>query len=325
MHRVKTEFTPGDLIADRYEVRRVLGRGGMGRVYLVTDRETGQRLALKTILPQYAANEYAVRRFIREVTAIRRFNHPAIVKIYDARRVGPLMFYTMDYVQGKSLRDWLSERGRLGLGSTVRILALLAHALEHAHQFTIHRDISPENVMILSNGTIRLLDFGLVKLTDADAAFTRIGISLGKQHYQAPEQRASAAEVDPRADIYSMGVLFYEMLSGKLPFPDVPLTELVPNLPSQCDGFVAKAMADLPEKRFATAREFRLALMDIYDQATGPKPPEAQPPAPEPLAREASQQVARPPMAAPARLAAVWARPGEWWRRLVRWRQRRGG
>jgi len=255
MHRVKTEFTPGDLIADRYEVRRVLGRGGMGRVYLVTDRETGQRLALKTILPQYAANEYAVRRFIREVTAIRRFNHPAIVKIYDARRVGPLMFYTMDYVQGKSLRDWLSERGRLGLGSTVRILALLAHALEHAHQFTIHRDISPENVMILSNGTIRLLDFGLVKLTDADAAFTRIGISLGKQHYQAPEQRASAAEVDPRADIYSMGVLFYEMLSGKLPFPDVPLTELVPNLPSQCDGFVAKAMADLPEKRFATAQD----------------------------------------------------------------------
>ncbi|HEO70296.1 MAG TPA: serine/threonine protein kinase [Candidatus Hydrogenedentes bacterium] len=261
---VRTDFHAEDVIVERYRVKRAIGRGGMGVVYLVEDLQEHRELALKTLLPQYAANGFAVRRFIREVNAVRRLRHPAIVKVYDARRVGSLIFYTMDYIQGKSLRKWLSQRGKLGLNSTVRIMALLADALEHAHQYTIHRDLSPENVMVLPDGTIRLLDFGLAKLSDNEGGFTQVGISLGKLQYNAPEQRANAADVDQRADIYSMGVMFYEMLSGQLPEPEEPLTQLVPELPPEADDFVEKAMAPLREHRFADARAFRVALMELY-------------------------------------------------------------
>ena len=264
MKPIKTKYEVGDTIAERYEVKRILGKGGMGVVYLAWDQEDRRQVALKTLLPQYATNKYAISRFMREVNAVRRLDHPAVVKIYDARRLGPLLFYTMEYVEGKSLRSWMQQRKRLGWGSTVRILALLADALEHAHQFTIHRDISPENVMVLADGSVRLLDFGLAKLTDSQAAFTQIGISLGKRQYNSPEQRASAAEVDHRADIYPLGVMFYEMLSGKLPKPGRRLTELVPGLPPECDAFVEKAMAQSPEDRFWDAREFRLSLMGLH-------------------------------------------------------------
>jgi len=248
---------------------------------------------LKTLLPQYVAHGHAIHRFVREINAVRRLQHPAIVKIHDAKRMGPLMFYTMDYIEGLSVRNWMRQRGgRLGLGSSVRIMALLGHTLEYAHQFTIHRDISPENVMVLSDGSIRLLDFGLAKLTDSQAAFTMIGISLGKKQYNAPEQRASAAEVDHRADIYSLGVMFYEMLSGSLPEEGKRLSDLVPELPKVFDPFVEKAMADAPEDRFQTATEFRMALMEAYEST---KPKKA------PIQEEA-----------PAALA-----PTSWWRRLL--------
>ena len=265
---MKSAFEPGQLIADRYRVERMLGRGGMGIVYLVVDRLTDQRLALKTLLPRYATNKYAVHRFVREVTVVRQLNHPCIVRIYEAQRVGKLLYYTMEYVEGKGLREWLQQRGRLGIGSTVRILSLICHALEHAHQYTIHRDLSPDNVMVLRDGSVKLLDFGLAKLTTVDAAFTRVGVSLGKYQYNAPEQRLNAADVDHRADLYSLGVMFFELLTGEIPRGVQRITELRPDLPKACDSFVEKAMAQSPDDRFADAREFRLALVDLYDQAT---------------------------------------------------------
>ena len=269
MEPVKTSFSPGDVIADQYEVLRIIGKGGMGVVYLVEDRNTGRQLALKSLLPRFATDAYAVRRFVREVNAVRRLSHPAIVSIYDARRIGHLFFYTMDYVEGKSLRVLMSERGRLGLGSTVRILALLAHALEHAHQYTIHRDLSPENVMVVQDGSIRLLDFGLAKLADNQGAFTQIGVSLGKWQYNAPEQQSNAADVDLRADVYSLGVMFYEMLSGKFPELGQHLSKLVPGLPKECDAFFEKATAMMPDDRFPNAREFRHALVRLYQASRG--------------------------------------------------------
>lgn len=301
----KTVFERGDVIADRYRVRRALGRGGMGAVYLVDDLTENRRLALKTLLPEYAGHRIAIRRFVREVNAVRRLNHPGIVKIYDAQRTESLLFYTMDYIEGKSLRSWMQQRGRLGLGSTVRILALLADALKYAHQYTIHRDISPENVMVLSDGSIRLLDFGLAKLSDNQGAFTRIGISLGKEQYNSPEQRASAADVDCRTDIYSLGVMFYEMLSGDLPDPEIKLTNLVLGLPREADAFVEKAMATLPEQRYANAHEFRKALMYVYNVASGKiKPAPARPAQPAPP----------PTVAVPKRGLLSW--PRRFWARL---------
>lgn len=260
-------YKPGDLIANRYEVQRVVGAGGMGVVYLVTDREAGNRLlALKTLLPQYVTNKYAVRRFIREVDTIRRCDHPGVIRIYDAQMDGSLLYYTMEYLEGMSLRKYMRQRGTLGLGSTVRLLSLVAHALEHAHQYTIHRDISPENIMVLPDGTIKLLDFGLAKLTDNEGGFTMIGTALGKMQYGAPEQRLNARDADLRADLYPLGVMFVEMLTGKLPNDGPPVTEVVPGLPTDLvDEFLAKTLAPRPNDRYMSAKEVRIALKAIYD------------------------------------------------------------
>ena len=303
---MKTNFDAGDVIAERYEVLRILGRGGMGVVYLVLDKETEQRLALKTLLPQYVANSNAIRRFAREVDAVRRLEHPCIVRIYDARRIGSLLFYTMDYVQGKSLTEWIRERGRLGIGSTVRVLALLAEALDYAHRYTIHRDISPENVMVLSDGTVRLLDFGLAKLADNQGAFTMVGASLGKCQYRAPEQEVNAKDVDARADLYSLGIMFYVMLTGKFPKEGVLLTDVVPELPKVCDEFVEKATALFPEQRFATANEFRTALMRVYRICTG-KPEKPRPAPPEPRLPRLPPEGGEPRKVLTS-LRALWAR-----------------
>ncbi|HRK33373.1 MAG TPA: serine/threonine-protein kinase, partial [Candidatus Hydrogenedentes bacterium] len=176
---------------------------------------------------------------------------------------------TMEYVDGTSLYKWMKKKGKLGLGSVVRILSLLCHALEHAHQYAVHRDLSPDNVMVLANGNIKLLDFGLAKLTNVESQFTMIGVSLGKQQYMAPEQRMSAAEVDKRADIYSLGVMFYELLTGQLPKGDIKITDLVPELSTEANSFVAKAMAKDPTARYQDAREFRQALAQLYKSSTG--------------------------------------------------------
>lgn len=269
-------FKQGDLIADRYQVQGVLGQGGMGVVYLVMDQLAQQRLALKTLLPQYVSNERAVQRFVREVKTVRQLDHPCIVKIHDAQKIGNLLYYTMDYVEGKSLHTWIQQRGRLGLGSTVRILSLLSHALEHAHQYTIHRDISPDNVMVLADGNVKLLDFGLAKLTNTDQQFTMFGVSLGKAQYNSPEQRASAADVDLRADIFSLGVMFFEMLSGEIPKLGQKLTETVPGLPKECDAFYTKATASDRNDRFQNANEFRVALGALYEKVA-PKGAKAAP------------------------------------------------
>lgn len=255
----------GDLVAERYEIVRALGKGGMGVVYLAKDNLTEQMIALKTLLPEYVANRRAVQRFIQEVNAVRRLDHDCIVKILDARQLDNLLYYTMEYVEGKSLREWMQRKKRFGIGSTVRVLSLLCSALEHAHQYTIHRDISPENVMVMANGDVKLLDFGLAKLTDSNASFTRVGVSLGKIQYSAPEQRVDAKNVDQRADLYSLGVMFYEMLGRQLPKPGVQLTSLAPELPLECDTFVERAMADDPDERFSSAKEFREALMRVYE------------------------------------------------------------
>lgn len=275
------EEEQGKVIAGRYEVIRPLGRGGMGKVFLVTDRSTGQRLAMKVLRNRWMYHERIMARFAREVEALRQLDHPGILKIYEAQRDADLLFYTMEYVEGKSVRDWLRDRGQIGFGSVVRVLCLVANALEHAHRITIHRDISPDNIMVLRDGSIRLLDFGLAKLNDAFEGLTMIGTNMGKIEYNAPEQRINAAGVDQRADIYPLGVMFYEMLSGRRPDTKHTLEELRPDLPRGCNAFCAKAMAANPDERFATAAEFHKALLELYQTsqenlpAGAPKPGDA--------------------------------------------------
>ncbi len=259
------EQTQKSIIAGRYEVLKPLGRGGMGKVFLVLDHQTGQKLALKLMRAQYQHNPKAIARFLREVEAVSKLNHPCIVKIFDAKMDGEQMYYTMEYVDGISVREWLMKKGPLSFGNTVRILALVADALEHAHKVTVHRDISPDNVMVCRDGSVRLLDFGLAKLKDASSALTMVGANLGKMQYCAPEQLRNAAGVDKRADIYPLGVMFFEMLVGRRPKPGDKFSSLRPDLPKQCDDFLKKAMASDPDERFSSAKEFRDSLLELYE------------------------------------------------------------
>lgn len=261
---VETDFEVGKIIADRYQIRQKIGRGGMGSVYLVFDQKTGNHVALKILHAKYAGSKHAIARFVREVTTARSLNHPGIVKIYDACRSGDILFYTMEYVQGKTLRQWLQERRRLEFKSVVRVLCLVADALSHAHKITIHRDLSPENIMVMRNGTVRLLDFGLAKLDDQFKGLTVMGTNLGKLRYTPPEQQIDPAGVDYRADLFSLGVMFFELLAGRAPHPGQKLSQLCPGLPPGVDAFAEKAMAPDPDKRFQTALEFRDALLGLY-------------------------------------------------------------
>lgn len=268
-----SDFEIGSIFADRYEILELLGKGGMGMVYRVNDWERNEVVALKTLLPKYAKNSQAVRRFNREVEAARRLNHPCVVKIYDARQHDGVLFYTMEHLTGKSVRSLIKakqdRKQPMGLGSAVRILSLLCHALEHAHQITIHRDISPENVMVLPNGDVKLLDFGLAKLDNIDGDLTRVGISLGKVQYGAPEQRVDAKSVDHRADIFSLGVMFYEMMTNELPLGSQKISDVNKTIPKSADGVYAKATAPNPNDRYQSAKELRLALQRLYQQFRG--------------------------------------------------------
>lgn len=289
---IKSAFEPDDVIANRYVVQRLLGRGGMGEVYLVFDQQQKRQVALKTMLAKYDGNPKAVGRFAREVIAVRRFNHPGIVKMYQACRFGSLLFYTMEYLPGLTLRRYLRKLGALDIGSTYNILTLVCDALAHVHLVTVHRDLSPENIMLLPNRTIKIVDFGLsqcdkkvlvdnagrvtveeVKFeeleNDYEDRLTRMGSSLGKAGYSAPEQILDASTVDQRTDIYSLGVIFVEMLTGKTPLTYASTAELGTGLPKEFKEFVIKAMARDPEERFATVAEFQEELERVYKYNIG--------------------------------------------------------
>jgi serine/threonine-protein kinase len=261
---ISARFEPGSVVAGRYEIRSIIGRGGMGQVFLAHDSMTAQDVALKTLHGKYAANHDAVARFVREVTLARRLDHPGIVKLHETHNWNGALFYSMEYVQGKTLRRWLNEQKRLDFGSAVRVLCLVADALEHAHAITIHRDLSPENIMVLSDGSVRLLDFGLAKLDDKFKGMTMVGANLGKIMYMAPEQELDAAGVDHRADLYSLGIIFFELLVGRTPLPGRKIRDFRPDLPRETDSFLSKALARNPDDRFCSAREFRAALLGLY-------------------------------------------------------------
>lgn len=260
----QTNFARGELFGDRYIIQGKIGRGGMGSVFLALDKKTGRQVALKTLHKRYADNRSAIARFIREIATVRQLNHPGIVKILDAQKLDDMFFYTMEYVEGKSLRSLLQLRQKLEFPSVVRILCLVADALSHAHTITIHRDLSPENIMVVRDGTIRLLDFGLAKLEDGFKDLTVTGVDLGKVQYMAPEQQVNAGKVDCRADLYPLGVMFFELLTGRAPQEGRKLTELRPDLPPEADVFLEKAMARDPDQRFQSAVAFRDALFALY-------------------------------------------------------------
>ena len=249
---------PGQVVNGQFEIIRALGRGGMGIVYEARDRFLGERVALKTILPEHLSKPRAVKRFIEEINVARSLQHPSIVPVYDVARDGQILFFTMEFLKGVSLRTLLQERGHFDLEETVRILGELADALIYAHEFLVHRDLSPDNVMVLPDGSIKLLDFGLARM-QARGTMTATGAALGKAYYMAPEQAKDAAHVDARADIFSLGVMVFEMLSGELPVGFQRLSDVKPGLPPACDALIGRCLAPV-DRRIASAAEFKAAL-----------------------------------------------------------------
>ena len=272
---VPATFSSRTVLSGKYRVESVLGRGGMGTVYLATDLIAGSEVALKTLNPELTANDRARARFMQEFRIAQSLGHPSIVRAYSVERHEGTVYYTMERVEGRALREEMAERnssgGRYELEEVVSLLGKLCEGLAHAHRVTVHRDIKPENIL-LADTTPKLMDFGIAKALEATEQKTRAASTMGTAYYMAPEQMRGAASVDARADLYSLGILFYELLTGDVPVPgSPPLSEVRRDLPNWVDGFFQKAVAPR-DHRFESAAAMRKALTPGEREKLAPDP-----------------------------------------------------
>ncbi len=218
----------GAALTTRYVIQRELGRGAMATVYLARDRKHDRMIAVKVLNDEIAAS-MGPARFVREVRVAARLQHPHILPVYDSGAASGLLWFTMPYVEGETLRERLRRTGPLPIAEAVRILGCIGRALAYAHrQAVVHRDVKPANVL-LGGENVFLADFGIAKPLDAPAGtgLTFGGMIIGTPAYLAPEQAAADPSADHRADIYSFGILAYELLAGEPPFVDLPLGVLL--------------------------------------------------------------------------------------------------
>jgi HAMP domain-containing protein/predicted Ser/Thr protein kinase len=272
---------PGSLFANRYEVKEVLGMGGMGVVYRAFDRELQEVVAIKALRPEtLAGGGVALERFKQEIRVARKIAHRNVVRTYDLGEVNGMYYLTMEYVEGTSLKQLIGTRGPLPVPVTLTIGKQLCRALEVAHeQGVIHRDIKPQNMVVEPSGVLKVMDFGIARLANRskDEGLTKEGMSIGTPDYMSPEQ-LSGMELDARSDLYSAGVVLFECLTRRLPFeadstyaliakqlegaaPD-PRT-LNPDVPEALAQVVLKAMAKEPGDRYQNAAQMHDALDSI--------------------------------------------------------------
>lgn len=211
------ELTPGSIFADRYQIIDELGRGGMGKIYKALDKEIDIKIALKLIKPEIAANKKTIERFKNELKVAREISHKNICRMYDLNYEGGSYYITMEYIRGDDLKKILSQMGQLSVGQTVPMAKQICEGLMEAHRLgVVHRDLKPSNVMIDNDGTAHIMDFGIARSTKTEA-LTGSGVMIGTPEYMSPEQ-VEGKQADQRSDIYSLGIVLYEMLTGKLPF-----------------------------------------------------------------------------------------------------------
>src|SRR5215472_7835716 len=266
---VSGELAPGTLLAGRYEVLQLLGRGGMGAVYKARDKELDRFVALKLIRPEFARNPEVLRRFKQELILARQVTHKNVIRIFDLGQSDGVKFITMEFVEGRDIRTLLSDKGKFPPNEAARIMLQICRALEAAHgEHVIHRDLKPQNIMLDNRGRVFVMDFGIARSAHLPG-MTETGALIGTPEYMSPEQ-ARGEKLDERSDIFSLGVIFYEILTGKTPYPsDTPLatlwkrmqepvtppSKLEPSLPAALNDIVLKALEIEPERRFARARE----------------------------------------------------------------------
>lgn len=254
----------GDTLAG-FTVERLLGSGGMGTVYLATQQSLDRKVALKLLSDPFTQDPMFVKRFEREASALANLNHPNIVVIYDRGIHAERCYFVMEYVDGMSLREVLQQK-TLTPERTLKIVPYLCEALDYAHsQGVVHRDIKPENLLFTRAGQIKISDFGLARLTHPSgvSSITYTGVIMGTKDYMAPEARTPNKRSDHRADIYSLGVVLYEMLTGELPVGRFPNPSTRAAVDPRLDAIVMKALDTDPEARYPRAVEMGHDILKV--------------------------------------------------------------
>ena len=272
-------ISKGQKINERYEIIRSIGEGGMANVYLGYDEILDRNVAIKILRGDLSNDEKFVRRFQREALSASSLSHPNIVEMYDVGEDNGLYYIIMEYVEGKTLKQLLKKRGSLTLSEAIDIMVQLTDGMAHAHDsYIIHRDLKPQNIMIQDDGQIKITDFGIAMALNS-TQLTQTNSVMGSVHYLPPEQ-ASGKGSTTKSDIYSMGIIFYELLTGKLPFkgenaveialkqmrdPIPSLKEDNPNIPQSIENIILKATAKNPKNRYEDAKSMHDDLLTALD------------------------------------------------------------
>ena len=273
----------GKRLDGRYEIKELIGVGGMAYVYKAYDSIDDRTVAVKILKDEFLANEEFTRRFKNESKAIAILSHPNIVKVYDVSFGERLQYIVMEYIDGITLKEYIDQQKDIKWKEAVHFTVQILRALQHAHdKGIVHRDIKPQNIMLLADGTIKVTDFGIARFSRTDIrATSNQAKAIGSVHYISPEQ-ARGEITDEKADIYSVGVMLYEMLTGRLPFeadnavsvaimqlqsePKLP-REINPQIPEGLEEITMKAMQKDPAKRYQSAAEM---LYDIDEFKRNP-------------------------------------------------------
>jgi eukaryotic-like serine/threonine-protein kinase len=308
-------------LADRYRLDREVGAGGMATVYLAQDIRHARRVALKVLRPELAA-VIGAERFLAEIQLTANLQHPHILPLFDSGEADGYLFYVMPFVEGETLRDRLTREKQLAVPEALRIAEEVASALDYAHRHgVVHRDIKPENIL-LHDGSALVADFGIALAASkaGGARMTETGMSLGTPHYMSPEQAMGEREITARSDVYALGCVLYEMLTGEPPFTGAtaqavvarvvteaprPLHAQRHTIPAHVEAAVLTALEKLPADRFASAADFAAALRN-KSYATTAVVPAADAPAKQPAGRRDRRLIAALAVAGMATAAALW-------------------
>ncbi len=276
----------GQKINDRYQIIKTIGEGGMANVFLAYDTILDRNVAVKILRGDLASDEKFVRRFQREALSASSLNHPNIVEVYDVGEDNGEYFIVMEYIEGQHLKQILKKRGHLTVAEVIDIMLQITEGIAEAHDsYIIHRDIKPQNIMILDNGVVKITDFGIATALNS-AQLTQTNSVMGTVYYLPPEQ-ANGKGATIRSDVYSMGILMYELLCGKLPFrgdnaveialkhlkEEIPsIKEELPNLLQSIENVIIKATAKNPKNRYTDAREMHEDLKTVLDESRKNEP-----------------------------------------------------
>lgn len=280
---------PGDII-DGYEIQSEIGRGGMGRVYHATHTVTGQEVALKMLLPHLSADRRVRGRFFNEARVLAKLEHPSLVPLLGFIESGARAFIVMPLIKGETLDKRLRRDGRMPLDVVARLFEPMCAAIEHVHSHDLlHRDLKPSNIIIRSDDRPVITDFGIARAIGAEKV-TLPGMVVGTAEYLAPEQASGVSRDDKRSDVYSLGVLLYEMVTGRVPFehPNAgevlqrhvnalppPPRLIVPSLSEAVEAVILRALEKRPDARFPSAAALGQAAVEALTTGAPPAPPSA--------------------------------------------------